>query len=148
MTSNQTAFTITMDIDWSFDIDESTLIVNVTFLPCPLGLQSHNSTGECICNDIISSLQSQCDVSIAMEMLYKVVNKLSLWIWKKMVTVEHLSLLYFIVNLLGKRSIINFVTIISIIRILKKISLWIFTNFSFEFWRKCSWAISTDFRRK
>ena len=63
MTSNQTAFTIKTDIDQSFDIDESTLTINVTFLPCPLGLQSHNSTGECTCNDIISSLQPQCNVS-------------------------------------------------------------------------------------
>ena len=63
MTSNQTAFIIKTDIDRSFDIVESTLTVKVTFLPCPLGLQSYNSTGECTCNDIISSFQTQCNVS-------------------------------------------------------------------------------------
>ena len=41
----------------------SILTINITLLPCPLGLVLDNSLGICVCNNIINTVKPQCNVS-------------------------------------------------------------------------------------
>ena len=41
----------------------SILTINITLLPCPLGLVLDNSLGMCVCDDIINVVKPQCSVS-------------------------------------------------------------------------------------
>ena len=54
---------ITIRTSGTPQLDGSKLKVSIKFLPCPVGLQYYNLSGECHCDDAINSLKPQCNVS-------------------------------------------------------------------------------------
>ena len=54
---------ITLRSSGTPQLNRSELKVSIKFLPCPLGLQFYNLSGECRCDDVINSLKPQCNVS-------------------------------------------------------------------------------------
>ena len=56
---------ITFKSSGSLQLNGSILTINITLLPCPLGLVLDNSLGMCVCDDIINinAIRSQCSVS-------------------------------------------------------------------------------------
>ena len=48
-----------------FQLEQSSLIINISFLPCPCGLQTSHSSGVCECNDVIKGIgNTQCNISL------------------------------------------------------------------------------------
>ena len=54
---------ITIQISGSLQLNGSILTVNITLLPCPLGLVLAKLLGMCVCDDIINAVKAQCNVS-------------------------------------------------------------------------------------
>ena len=54
---------ITIETSGSLQLNGSILTINITLLPCPLGLVLNNLLGTCICDDIINVVKPQCNVS-------------------------------------------------------------------------------------
>ena len=54
---------ITIETSGSLQLNGSILTINITLLPCPLGLVLDNSLGMCVCDDIINVVKPQCSVS-------------------------------------------------------------------------------------
>ena len=54
---------ITIETSGSLQLNGSILTINITLLPCPLGLVLDNSLGICVCDDIINAVKPQCNVS-------------------------------------------------------------------------------------
>ena len=54
---------ITIETSGSLQLNGSILTINITLLPCPLGLVLDNLLGMCVCDDIINVVKSQCSVS-------------------------------------------------------------------------------------
>ena len=54
---------ITIETSGSLQLNGSILTINITLLPCPLGLVLDNLLGMCVCDDIINVVKPQCSVS-------------------------------------------------------------------------------------
>ena len=54
---------IIIETTGSLKLNGSILTINITLLPCPLGLVSDKSLGMCVCDDIINAVKPQCNVS-------------------------------------------------------------------------------------
>ena len=54
---------ITFQTSGLLQLNGSILTMNITLLPCPLGLVLYNSLRMCVCNDIINTVKPQCNVS-------------------------------------------------------------------------------------
>ena len=54
---------ITIETSGSLHLNGSILTINITLLPCPLGLVLDNSLGTCVCDDIINVVKPQCNIS-------------------------------------------------------------------------------------
>ena len=54
---------IAIETSGSLQFKRSTLTIDITLLPCPLGLVLDNSLGMCVCDDIINVVKPQCNVS-------------------------------------------------------------------------------------
>ena len=54
---------ITIQTSGSLQLNGSILTINITILPCPLGLVLDKLLGICVCDDIINAVKAQCNVS-------------------------------------------------------------------------------------
>ena len=61
--STTTEGKMTIKTSGLLQLNGSILTINITLLPCPLGLVLDNSLGMCVCNDIINTVKPQCNVS-------------------------------------------------------------------------------------
>ena len=62
-TTTATNGKITIETSGSLQLNGSILTIDITLLPCPLGLVLDNSLGMCVCDDIINVVKPQCNVS-------------------------------------------------------------------------------------
>ena len=62
-TTTNTEGKITIETSGSLQLNGSILTIDITLLPCPLGLVLDNSLGMCVCDDIINVVKPQCNVS-------------------------------------------------------------------------------------
>ena len=61
--STSTEGKITIQTSGSLQLNGSILTINITLLPCPLGLVLDKLLGICVCDDIINAVKPQCNVS-------------------------------------------------------------------------------------